>query len=142
MKFLKRCIASEAVVRRCSSKFSKIHRKHLCQSLFLNNVAGLSPATLLKKRLWYRCFPVNFVKFVRTPFLQNISGWLLLYMFMITNKFFKFSMIVRDRHQTLLLILFVLNLINIRVEIWLRSLIKVNNSCTGWLCNPAGKDLF
>ena len=26
------------------------------------------PAILLKKRLWHRCFPVNFLKFVRTPF--------------------------------------------------------------------------
>ena len=39
---------------------------------------GLRPATLLKKRLWHRCFPVNFVKFLRTPFLQNISEGLLL----------------------------------------------------------------
>ena len=26
------------------------------------------PATLLKKNLWHRCFPENFVKFLRTPF--------------------------------------------------------------------------
>ena len=26
------------------------------------------PAPLLKERLWHRCFPVNFVKFLRTPF--------------------------------------------------------------------------
>ena len=39
-------------------------------------VAG--PATLLKKRLWRRCFPVNVKKFQRTPFLQNTSGRLLL----------------------------------------------------------------
>ena len=26
--------------------------------------------TLLKKRLWQRYFPVNFVKFLRIPFLQ------------------------------------------------------------------------
>ena len=32
---------------------------------------GLGPATLLKKRLWHRCFPVNFLKFLRTPFLAN-----------------------------------------------------------------------
>ena len=32
------------------------------------------PATLLKKRLWHRCFPVNFAKFLRIPFLQNTSG--------------------------------------------------------------------
>ena len=31
------------------------------------------PATLLKKRLWYRCFPLNSSKFPRTPFLQNTS---------------------------------------------------------------------
>ena len=34
--------------------------------------------TLWKKRLWHRCSTVNFVKFLRTPFLQNISGRLLL----------------------------------------------------------------
>ena len=34
--------------------------------------------TLWKKRLRHRCCPVNFVKFLRTPFLQNISGQLLL----------------------------------------------------------------
>ena len=45
---------------------------------FFNKIAGLRPATLLKKRLWYRCFPVNFVKFLRTPILQNTSGRLLL----------------------------------------------------------------
>ena len=41
----------------------------------------LRPATLLKKRLWHRCFPVDFVKFLRllrTPFSQNTSWWLLL----------------------------------------------------------------
>ena len=31
--------------------FTKFTGKHLCQSLFFNEVAGLSPATLLKKRL-------------------------------------------------------------------------------------------
>ena len=39
----------------------------------------LRPATLLKKRLRHRSFPVNFAKFLRTPFLQNTSGQLLLY---------------------------------------------------------------
>ena len=41
----------------------------------------LRSATFLKKRLWHRCFPVSFAKFLRTPFLQNTSGWLLLQMF-------------------------------------------------------------
>ena len=39
---------------------------------------GLGPATLFKKRLWHRCFPVNFAKFLRRSFLQNTSGGLLL----------------------------------------------------------------
>ena len=38
--------------------------KRLCQSLFFNKVAALRPATLLKDRLWRRCLPVNFSKFL------------------------------------------------------------------------------
>ena len=34
---------------------------------------------VLKKRLWRRCVPVNFVKYLRTYFLQNTYGRLLLY---------------------------------------------------------------
>ena len=34
-----------------------------------------SPATLLKKRLWHRCFPVNFSKFLRTPcFIEHVQA--------------------------------------------------------------------
>ena len=57
--------------------FAKFTGKHLCQSVFFNKV-GLRPATLLKKRLWHRCFPVNFEKFLRTPFLTEHLWWLLL----------------------------------------------------------------
>ena len=39
--------------------FTKFTGKHLCH-------------------LWHRCFPVNFVKFLRTSFLQNTCGQLLL----------------------------------------------------------------
>ena len=72
--------------QRCSMKkgilrtFAKFTGKHICQSLFFNKVPGLSSATLLKKRLMYRCFPVNFLKFLRTPFLQNTSGRMLLFL--------------------------------------------------------------
>ena len=61
--------------------FAKFTGKDLCQSLFFNKVAGLfnkvaglRPATLLKKRLWRRNFPVNFVKFSRTPFCRTPLG--------------------------------------------------------------------
>ena len=59
--------------------FAKFTGKHLCQSLFFNNVEGLMPAKLLKRRLWHRCFPVNFAKFWRTPFFMEHLRWLLLY---------------------------------------------------------------
>ena len=54
-------------------KFAKFTGRRLCQSLFFNKVTDLMPATL-KKRSWHRCFPLNFVKFLRIPFLQNTSG--------------------------------------------------------------------
>ena len=60
--------------------FTKVTGKHLCQSLSFYKVAGLSPATLLTKKLWHRCFPVNFMKFLRTPFLTEHFWWLLLYL--------------------------------------------------------------
>ena len=75
-----RCFVRKGVLR----NFAKFTGRHLCQSFFLrleglfSKVAGLRPATLLKKRLWHRCFRENFAKFLRTPFLQNTSGRLLL----------------------------------------------------------------
>ena len=70
----RRCPVRKGVLR----NFAKFTGKQLCQSLFLNKVAGLRTATLLKKRLMHRCFPVNFAKFLRTPSLENTSRRLLL----------------------------------------------------------------
>ena len=100
---MKLCIkSSEAVVRRCSMKkyvlknSSKFTGKQLCQSLFFNKVAGLRPATLLKKRLSHRCFPVNCPKFLRTRFLQNTAGRLLLEVFLVhVNKSWTENLIFR-----------------------------------------------
>ena len=58
--------------------FTKFTGKYLCQNIFFNIIAGLRPVTLLKKRLWHRCFPENFVKFLRTPFFIENLQWLLL----------------------------------------------------------------
>ena len=59
------------------SNFAKFTGKHKCQSPLFNKVVG-RPATLLKKRLWHRCFPVNFAKFLRTPFVIEHLRWLFL----------------------------------------------------------------
>ena len=74
-----RCSVRKGALR----NFTKFTGKHLCQSFFFNKVAGVRPATLLKKRLSRRCFPVNFVKFLRTPFSQNTSWPLLLDIYLI-----------------------------------------------------------
>ena len=70
-------LQSEAFVQRCSVKKVFLEISQNSQE----NTSGLGPATLLKKRLWHRCFPVNFVKFLRTPFFTEHLGWLLLYSF-------------------------------------------------------------
>ena len=57
--------------KRCSDNFIG---KHLCRSLFFNNVSRLQT----KEKLMHRCFYVSFTKYFRTLFLQNSSVWLLL----------------------------------------------------------------
>ena len=47
------------------------------ESLFLMKLQA-EACSFIKKRLWHRCVPVNFAKFLRTPFLQNTSRRLLL----------------------------------------------------------------
>ena len=63
-----RCSFRKVVLR----NFAKFTGKHLCQSFFFNKVAGL-----LEKKLWHRCLPLNFAKFLRTSLSQNTSGRLL-----------------------------------------------------------------
>ena len=66
------------VHQRCSIKkgvlgnFTKFTGNHLCQSLFVNKVTGQRD----RWHRWHSCFPVNIVKFLRTPFLPNTSEWL------------------------------------------------------------------
>ena len=54
-------------------KLHKIHLKTLASELLFKRVSGLRPTTLLKKRLQHSCFQVNFIKFLKTPFLPNTS---------------------------------------------------------------------
>ena len=50
----------------------------------------------IKKRLWHRCFPVNFAKFSRAHFLPNTSRLQLLY----TTRGFLFSGCIERRPWT------------------------------------------
>ena len=86
---------SEAVVQRCSLKFCKIHGKTPVPESY----AGLRPATLLKKRLWHRCFPVNLAKFLRTPFFIEDLWWLLLNADSATMKWVFIDALVRQSRK-------------------------------------------
>ena len=56
--------------------FRGIHWMCSVKKGVFKNFAKFTGGTLLKKRHWRKCFPVNFAKFLRTPFLQSTSGWL------------------------------------------------------------------
>ena len=64
----------ESVMR----NFAEFTRKYLCRHLFFDKFKLSISSTSLKASLQCRCFLVNFAKFVRTPFLQNTTGPLLL----------------------------------------------------------------
>ena len=57
--------------------FTKFIGKHLCWSHFLIKLQAPKVCNFIKRPL-YRCFPVNFVEFFKTPFSKNTSGRLLL----------------------------------------------------------------
>ena len=79
-------VGAGAVVRRCSVKklfleISQNSQEKACArvSLLIKLQGwGLRPAALLKKRPWYKCFPVNFSKFLRKSFFIEHLWWLLL----------------------------------------------------------------
>ena len=77
--FCKKCVLKN---------FAKFTGKHLWQSFSFNKFAGVMPATLLKKRVCQRCFPVNFAKFLRTPFFLEHLWWLLLELHLILISYF------------------------------------------------------
>ena len=60
--------------------FSPRHSAYIPSSVkspLQTSASGLRPATLLKKRLWHKCFLVNFAKFLRTPFFtEHLRGLL------------------------------------------------------------------
>ena len=55
-------------------KISQNSQENSCTRVSFLLKLQASGSTLLKKRLWHRCFPVNFAKCLRTLFLKNTSG--------------------------------------------------------------------
>ena len=51
--------------------FAKFTGKHLCQSLFFNNVAGLKACNFIEKENLAQVFSMNFAKFLNTFFYRT-----------------------------------------------------------------------
>ena len=69
--------------RRCSVKkvyleISQNSQENTCARLSFLIKLQTSACNLFKKRLWRRFFPLNFAKFLRTPFFTERLRWLLL----------------------------------------------------------------
>ena len=86
--------SAEAVVRGCSVK--KVFLK-LSQNSQENTCVRASFLIQLQAGVWQRYFPVNFAKFLWTPFLQNTSGRLLLHQFLSTEVAFDSSKCSRSQ---------------------------------------------
>ena len=71
--------SSRGVLQKSVLRNSQNSQENTCARVsFLIKLQTLRPATLLNKRLWHRCFPANFVKFLRKTFLTEHLRWLLL----------------------------------------------------------------
>ena len=79
--------------------FAKFTGKHLCWSFFVKRRAcnsikkSLRACSFIKNRFEHQCFPMNFMKFLKTPLLYNTSGRLLVILVMrdSLNVFLAFS---------------------------------------------------
>ena len=74
---------TKAVTQTCSVKkvfleISQNSQENTCARVSFLIKLQAAPATLLKKRLRHRCFPVNLAKFLRTTFFTEHLWWLLL----------------------------------------------------------------
>ena len=72
---LKKFYYSKKSVKKMFLQISHNSQENTCAILLKKR---LWPAILLKNRLWHRCFPVNLVKSLRTPFLKEHLQCLLL----------------------------------------------------------------
>ena len=61
-------LLAKAVAHRCSANKVLLQISQNSQENTCASVADLRSATLFKKKLWHSCFPVNFMKFLKTLF--------------------------------------------------------------------------
>ena len=96
--------------------FANFTNKYLCWTLFFNKVAGLQ---LYYKRFQHRCFPVKFIKFLRTPFFTGHPRWLLLKNLLKSSRERRLHMGITDEiYAVILQRLLLLLLKNVSSCIW------------------------
>ena len=81
--FYKSTIKSNCILLLCHVRLRSSRQELFCKKVVLRNFAKftgkcLCRVSFFKKRLWHRCFPVNFAKILRTSFLTEYLRWLLL----------------------------------------------------------------
>ena len=71
---------SEVLCKKVFLKMSQNSQKHICARVsFLIKLQTSCLQLYWKKRLWHRCFPVNFANFLEHSFLIKHIRWLLLF---------------------------------------------------------------
>ena len=81
IKRITEAVAQMFSVKKVFLEISQNSQENTCARISLLiklQVTSATPATLLKKRHWRWRFPVNFAKFLRTPFATEHLRWLLL----------------------------------------------------------------
>ena len=84
-------VAHRCFVKKQFLEISQNSQESTCVRIsFLINLQerDLKPTTLLRKRVWHRCYPVNFAKFLRTSFLTEHLCWMIIIR-VIQNFYFK-----------------------------------------------------
>ena len=99
--------------KRVLKKFHKIHLKTPMLESYFSRVSGLRAATLLKKRFQHRCFQVNFMKFLRTPFLQNTSVICLTVSFHKEVLYICSNLLLLEKWTKFTILPFILSIVNV-----------------------------
>ena len=120
---------------RCSQIFCKIEIKPLVAESLFSKVTGLQPAALFKKRLLYRCFPVNvnFAKILK--FTSNFRS-------KCSQVFCKISVLknfIKPREKHLWQSLFLIKLHVSKLQLYLKRdsgvIVFLKSSCLQVFCN-------
>ena len=85
--------------------FSKLTGKHLCQSLFLNKVAGLKACNFIEKKSLAQVFSCEFCKICKNTFFQeHIRTTTSVFQILLLTKLFDISdfSLVETKHTTVI----------------------------------------